>query len=87
MKRIKLSARDVMDKEYDPKDFNPDMGTPFQKNFNATTMAKELFYEGYDNVSAITEQFKKRNLKVDDDVKKIIKAVIEKLSIVEPPIK
>lgn len=76
-----------MENKYDPKDFNPEAATPFQKNFNATTMAKELFYEGYDTLASQTEQFKKRNLTVNDEVKKIIKAVIEKLSIVEPPIK
>jgi hypothetical protein len=83
---IKLSSRDVMEKEYDPKGFNPDSVTPFQKNFSATTMAKELFYQGYNTPEAIKEQFKIRNLDVDAEVKKIIKAVIEKLSVVDPPI-
>ena len=84
---IKLSSRDIMEKQYEPKDFNPESATPFQKNFSATTMAKELFYQGYNTLESITEQFKERNLEVGAEVKKIIKAVIEKLSIIDPPIK
>jgi len=79
--KIKLSARDILDKEYDPDEFNPESTTPFQSNFNATNLARELFYEGYKSIESMSKQFKLRNYKVDAEAKKIMQAIIDKFDL------
>lgn len=78
---IRLSKRDndVMEDKYDPEDFNSEYKTLFQNNFNAVNLTKELIAEGYKDISSITEQFKLRNYKVNEDVKKVMKAVLDKM--------
>ena len=79
--KIRLSARDKdpMEVKYDPKEFDAEHKNTFQNMTNASNLALEMYYQGYKDLASITSQFKIRNYQVDDETKKIIKAVIEKM--------
>ena len=78
--KIRLSSRDVIEDKFKEEAFSADNKIEFRKNLNAGNLATELYYAGYKDVASISEQFKERNLKLDSEVKDIIKKVIEKLS-------
>jgi hypothetical protein len=58
------------------EDFDPEFNLRFHKTYNASSLAKELYYLGFTDQSAIEEQFKIRNYEIDSEVKDIIKEVI-----------
>ena len=80
MIRISKRDNDVMEGKYDPDDFDSEYKSLFQNNFNAVNLVKELYAEGYCEESSIAEQFKLRHYEVNAEVKKIIKAILEKLT-------
>ncbi len=87
MKKIKLSVRDtdIMDKKYDPKDFDAEYKADFSNGANAINLATELYDMGYKTLASISQQFKNRNYDVNAEIKKVINAVIEKMELKNKP--
>lgn len=75
----KLSSRDAVENQYDPKGFDAEYNVIPSINFTSSNMAQTLWDLGYHDMESMTKQFKERNLPVDAEAKKIMKAVIEKM--------
>lgn len=71
--KIILSLRD----KEETKEYNSEEKLKFPKEFNATMLAKELYYLGYKDEKSILEQLKERDFEMNDDAKKAIKGVLE----------
>ena len=68
--KILLSKRDRIE------NFDPEYKVQFSHEFNATSLAKELYYLGYKDEKSLATQFKERNYEVNSVVKQAIKDVI-----------
>jgi hypothetical protein len=81
MKMTKISIRDSAQNSdaMDPEEFNSEYLLGPQKVNNISNLVNNLYYLGYKDEKSILEKLKLRGIDADADVKKAVKACIERL--------